>query len=98
MRVYLSVDMEGIAGVNHPGPTGSGHSRYPAAVDLMVGETNAAIAGAVAAGADDILVNDRHGSMFNLLPMAIVFPASMVLMRPRTAAELWYSGIDWRAC
>ena len=28
--------------------------------------TNAAIAGAVAAGADDILVNDSHGSMFNL--------------------------------
>ena len=69
MRVYLSVDMEGIAGVNHPGPTASGHTRYPAAVDLMVGETNAAIEGALAAGAEDILVNDSHGGMFNLLPM-----------------------------
>ena len=33
MKVYISVDMEGIAGVNHPRPTGSGHARYPAAVD-----------------------------------------------------------------
>jgi D-amino peptidase len=68
MRVYLSVDMEGIAGVNHPGPTGSAHARYPAAVELMIAETNAAIEGALAAGATDILVNDSHGSMFNLLP------------------------------
>jgi D-amino peptidase len=78
MRVYLSVDMEGIAGVNHPGPTGSGHSRYPAAVDLMVGETNAAIEGALAAGSEDILVNDSHGGMFNLLPTGIN-PAARVL-------------------
>jgi D-amino peptidase len=78
MRVYLSVDMEGIAGVSHPGPTGSGHSRYPAAVDLMVGETNAAIEGAIAAGAKDILVNDSHGGMFNLLPERI-HPAARVL-------------------
>jgi D-amino peptidase len=68
MRVYVSVDMEGIAGVNHPDPTGSGHARYPAAVDLMIGETNAAIEGALAAGAKEILVNDSHGGMFNLLP------------------------------
>ena len=68
MRVYISVDMEGIAGVSHPGPTSRRDSEYPAAVELMVGEANASIAGAVAAGATDILVNDSHGSMFNLRP------------------------------
>ena len=68
MKVYISVDMEGIAGVNHPGPTDRRHERYPAAVELMVGETNAAIEGALAAGATDILVNDSHGEMYNLLP------------------------------
>ena len=93
MRVYLSVDMEGIAGVNHPGPTGSGHNRYPAAVDLMVGETNAAIAGAVAAGADDILVNDSHGSMFNLLPMAID-PAARVLQGQKAWSMVEGAGPD----
>ena len=68
MKVYISVDMEGIAGISHPAPTGRGDSGYPAAVDLMVGEANAAIEGALAGGAEDILVNDSHGGMFNLRP------------------------------
>ena len=69
MKVYISVDMEGIAG-RQPSRTrpSSGHARYPAAVELMVGETNAAIEGALAGGATDILVNDSHGGMYNLLP------------------------------
>jgi D-amino peptidase len=71
MKVYISVDMEGIAGVNHPDPTDRKHARYPAAVELMIGETNAAIEGALAAGADGILVNDSHGDMYNLLPEQI---------------------------
>lgn len=68
MRVYISVDMEGIAGINHPHPTDPKDVRYPVAVELMVGETNAAIEGALAAGATDILVNDSHWNMYNLLP------------------------------
>jgi D-amino peptidase len=48
------------------------------AVDLMVGETNAAIEGALAGGATEILVNDSHLSMHNLLPEAI-HPAATVL-------------------
>ena len=68
MRVYISVDMEGIAGVDHPKPTEPGDVRYPVAVDLMVGEANAAIEGAFAGGATDVLVNDSHSSMYNLLP------------------------------
>jgi D-amino peptidase len=68
MRVYISVDMEGIAGVSHPKPTSRGDDGYPAAVELMVGEANAAVLGARAAGATDILVNDSHGGMFNLTP------------------------------
>ena len=72
MKVYISVDMEGIAR-RQPSRTRPDRPRprYPASVDLMVGETNAAIEGALAAGATDILVNDSHGSMYNLLPRAI---------------------------
>jgi len=69
MRVYISVDMEGIAGISHPKPASRGDDGYPAAVELMVGETNAAIEGARAGGATDILVNDSHGGMFNLRPI-----------------------------
>jgi D-amino peptidase len=78
VRVYISVDMEGIAGINHPDPTNPEDRRYPVSVDLMVGETNAAIEGALAAGATDILVNDSHWNMYNLLP-ADLHPKARVL-------------------
>lgn len=78
MRVYISVDMEGVAGVNHPHPTMRTDPEYPAAVDLMIGEANAAIEGAVAAGAEGILVNDSHGAMHNLRPREL-HPAARVL-------------------
>ncbi len=78
MRVYLSVDLEGIGGINHPHPTDPKDSRYPTSVALMVGETNAAIEGALAAGATDVLVNDSHWSMYNLLPEDL-HPAARVL-------------------
>jgi len=78
VRVYISVDMEGIGGISHPHPTDPADRRYPVSVDLMVGETNAAIAGALAAGATDILVNDSHWNMYNLL-VADLDPAARVL-------------------
>ena len=53
MKVYISVDMEGIGGINHPHPTDPKDPRYPASVDLMIGETNAAIEGALDGGARD---------------------------------------------
>lgn len=68
MKVYLSVDMEGIGGVSHSDPTARGDAGYPAAVALMVGEANAAIEGAFAGGATEVLVNDSHGQMYNLTP------------------------------
>lgn len=71
MRVYVSVDMEGIAGISHHKPTGRGDSGYPAAVALMVGEANAAIDGAYLGGATEVLVNDSHGGMYNLSPEEI---------------------------
>ena len=93
MRVYLSVDMEGIAGVNHPGPTGSGHARYPAAVDLMVGETNAAIEGALAAGATTSSSTTATAAMFNLLPMRI-HPAARVLQGQKAWSMVEGAGPD----
>jgi D-amino peptidase len=68
MKVYISVDMEGIAGISHSRPTERGDEGYPAAVSLMVGEANAAIAGAFDGGATEVLVNDSHGDMYNLTP------------------------------
>lgn len=71
MKVYLSVDMEGIAGISAPEPTRREDVGYAAAVELMLGETNAAIAGAFEGGATDVVVNDSHGQMFNLPPTGL---------------------------
>src|SRR3954465_11944614 len=60
--------MEGIGGGSHFAPTARPCPGYDAAVRLMVGEANAAIEGACSAGASEIVVNDSHGFMFNLVP------------------------------
>src|SRR6478752_580357 len=69
LKVYVSVDMEGIGGISHSKPTDRADAGYPAAVALMVGEANAAIEGAFDGGAAEVVVNDSHGSMFNLTPI-----------------------------
>jgi D-amino peptidase len=79
VKVYLSVDMEGIAGIAAAEPTRRGDASYPAAVELMVGETNAAIEGAFDGGADEVIVNDSHGEMFNL-PAAAMDPRAQLLI------------------
>ena len=93
VKVYISVDMEGIAGVSHPGPTDRKDSAYPAAVDLMVGEANAAIEGAMAGGATDILVNDSHGGMYNLKP-ADLHPAARILQGQKAWSMVAGAGPD----
>jgi D-amino peptidase len=68
MKLYLSCDMEGTAGVcswNQCDP--SNRHEYPVYRRYMTQEVRAAIAGAREAGAQQILVNDSHWSMHNLL-------------------------------
>lgn len=67
MRVYVSVDMEGVAGVVHADQTRRGRGGYGEAAELMTLEANAAALGAFDAGAEVVLINDSHGDMRNLL-------------------------------
>ena len=67
-RVYISVDMEGISGVNGDDQTSAGQAEYARARKLMAEDANAAIRGAFEGGATDVLVNDSHGGQRNLLP------------------------------
>lgn len=71
MRVYLSVDLEGVNGIVHSSQTQPGEPGYERAVALMHAETNAVIKGAFAAGAETILVNDSHWDMRNLRQEAL---------------------------
>ncbi len=68
LKVYISVDMEGISGVNGDNQTGATGAEYGRARKLMVEDANAAIRGAFEGGATDVLVNDSHGSQRNILP------------------------------
>src|SRR5262245_33742976 len=67
-KVYSTVELEGISGVNGDDQTGAGAAEYGRARKLMAEDANAAIRGAFAGGATDVLVNDSHGGMRNLLP------------------------------
>jgi D-amino peptidase len=71
MRVYISTDMEGVAGVVHEDQTNPVEQRHAGEYNrsrrLMTNEANAAIAGALEAGATRIVVNDSHWDMRNLL-------------------------------
>lgn len=82
MRVLISVDIEGVAGVVHPAEINDG-PRYAMACHLMTQEANAAIEGAVAAGADQVIVTDSHSQMRNLLPEELHPAAEVIAGLPR---------------
>lgn len=67
MKVYISADIEGISGVVNSSHTTPKGYNYDRARMLMTDEVNAAIIGAKAAGAKEVLVNDSHGPMTNIL-------------------------------
>lgn len=69
MNVYISIDMEGVAGVvTREQVVPDGGEAYRRSCRLMTLEANAAVAGAMAAGAQRVVVNDSHGRMANLDP------------------------------
>ncbi len=68
VKVFVSSDMEGAAGVVAWEQCRAGQPEYERYRELLQGEVNAAVEGAAAAGATEFLVNDSHGGMANLLP------------------------------
>lgn len=68
LKVFISVDMEGVTGVVNADDASRGGKDYDYFRQTMTREANAAIEGALAAGATEIIVRDSHGSALNLLP------------------------------
>ena len=68
LKVFISVDMEGISGVINWEDVNRNGKDYGLFRKLMTQEANAAIEGALDAGATEILVRDSHGSARNILP------------------------------
>ncbi len=61
MKVYISVDMEGISGLVRWADVASNGIDYPRNRSLLTADTNAAIEGAFRAGADEVIVEENHG-------------------------------------
>lgn len=59
-RLLLIADMEGVAGIDRLGQVIAGTAEYEAACALLTAEVNAAVAGFIEAGYDEILVSDSH--------------------------------------
>ena len=78
MKVLISVDMEGITGVVSQSHTDHTAAEYQRFRKLMTGDANAAIEGALAGGATDIVVNDSHGNMDNI-PIEELNPAARLI-------------------
>jgi len=68
LKVFISVDMEGVAGVVNWEEVSRNGKDYDYFREIMTKETNEAIRGALAAGATEIVVRDSHGSGRNILP------------------------------
>jgi D-aminopeptidase len=67
LKVYISVDMEGVTGTvtgDQLGPSGFEYARFR---EVMTREALAAIQAAKESGATEILVSDSHGNGENLL-------------------------------
>jgi D-amino peptidase len=92
MKILISTDIEGVAGVYHPEQTRPGNPEYERARVLMTHEANAAIAGAFDGGATEVLVNDSHGGFRNMPPDLLDARAQAVQGKPRYLSMM--AGVD----
>lgn len=67
VKVLIAVDMEGITGVVSPDQLGPTGFEYPKFREFMTAEALAAVDGARAGGATEVVVVDSHGNGLNLL-------------------------------
>jgi D-amino peptidase len=88
VQIYISADMEGITGLVDAADVQPGGADYERGRVMMTEDVNAAVRGALTAGATRIVVNDAHGPMRNLLPDALHPAAHLVRGRPKPMGML----------
>ncbi len=91
-RVFISADIEGVAGVVTSLQVADTARQYQEGRELMTAEVNAAIAGAYDGGATDVTVCDSHAAMQNLIPSRLDERA--VLVRGAMRDSLQMEGMD----
>ena len=96
LKVYISADMEGVAGVvgrEQLEPQGFEYSQFRS---FMTAEVNAAVEAARDEGATEIVISDSHGSGLNLLMDALPQDIQLVRSWPRPLGMM--EGIDDSFC
>lgn len=92
MRLLISTDIEGVAGVFDVEQTRAGNPEYERARRLMTHEANAAVAGAFDSGAAEVLINDSHGHFRNMPAESIDARAQLIQGKPRRLGMM--AGVD----
>jgi D-amino peptidase len=94
LKIFISIDMEGITGVVQPAQLGPGAEgwEYARAREWMTAEARAAIEGAKSAGATEFVIADSHGNMQNLLIDQLPEDVRIVRGSPRPLSMM--QGID----
>ena len=92
VKVYVSVDMEGISGIVHADQTSADGKDYGTARKWMADDVNAVVTGLLSGGASEVVVNDSHGGMRNILPSDLHPEAILISGTPKPLAMM--AGID----
>jgi D-amino peptidase len=82
-KVFISIDMEGISTIVDWAEVDRNNSEYPHTRKIMAQDLNAAIEGALEAGAKEIVVSDAHGGMRNLRPEDVHEAAYLIRGSPK---------------
>jgi D-amino peptidase len=90
--VFISADIEGVAGIATTLQTMDGSHQYQEGRELMTDEVNAAISGAFEGGATDVVVCDSHATMQNLIPSRLDERATLVRGAMRDSLQM--EGLD----
>jgi D-amino peptidase len=96
MKIYFSTDFEGVSGIVAWEQIIGDTAQYRDGCSLLMDEVNAAIDGAMAAGATEFVVNDAHAQMRNLQPRALHGRATLIsgAFKPLYMMEGLRAGFD----
>jgi len=87
VKVFVSVDLEGVAGIVQWDPADRQRER-----EFITAEANAALAGAFDGGATQVLITEAHGNMRNIIPEAVDARATFLSGQPKPRNHM--AGID----
>ncbi len=93
MKVLVYTDLEGITGVVHQMLTKEGDPEWQRGRKLMTGDVNSAVEGAIAGGAQEVLVLDSHGWNTNNILIEELHPDAKLVQGTRAILDPSFSAV-----